>query len=231
MSRRLSIYTFFLILVASVLLLGLLSNAPNAFSEKKNTDTTDKRLEQKTLLVLGDSLSAAYRMAEQDGWVNLLAERLASNTSSDKEKSYTVVNGSISGATTAAGIRSLPLLLERHSPDIVILELGANDGLQGKPIRYITKNLSILLKKIKQAGAKSLVVGVHLPPNYGRGYTEPFFEQFKGLSKKYDSGYVPFLLDGVAQHKDLMMSDGLHPKPEAQMRVLNNVWPVLQTLL
>lgn len=181
-----------------------------------------------TVLVLGDSLSAAYRMKESQGWVQKLARRLDNKYSVN---AYQVVNASISGATTDAGLRALPNLLAQHEPRIVILQLGANDGLQGKPVEYISRNLSEMLSQIAATGASVLLVGMHLPPNYGRAYTKPFFEQYRDLSEQFDTGYLPFLLEGVATNSSLMMSDGLHPLPEAQELILENVWSQLSTLL
>jgi len=180
------------------------------------------------ILILGDSLSAAYRMSASEGWVSLLAERLEANSSFSD---YGVVNASISGATTAAGLSSLPSLLATHRPKIVVVELGANDGLQGKPIPYITKNLSSILSEVAANGAQALLLGNHIPPNYGKAYTKPFFDQYKTLAKKFDIPYVPFLLEGVATDSSLMMPDGLHPLPRAQTKVLENVWSELEKIL
>lgn len=180
------------------------------------------------ILVLGDSLSAAYRMAKEQGWVNLLRERLSSQAGYSH---YAVINASVSGSTTAAGLQSLPSLLQAHEPRIVILELGANDGLQGKPISYIRNNLSELLSTIAAYGAEAVLIGNHLPPNYGKAYTQPFFEQYANLAQQFGVAYVPFLLEGVAKNRALMMSDGLHPLPDAQEKVLDNVWLELKSVL
>jgi acyl-CoA thioesterase-1 len=185
-----------------------------------------KELTSLKVLVMGDSLSAAYNMPSESGWVNLAAEYFKSN-----DQQITFINASVSGATTAAGLKILPIALEQHQPNIVILELGANDGLQGKPIPYITSNLSKLIKLSQEANAKVLLLGVRIPPNYGSAYTEPFFQQYEKLSKKYDTALVPFFLEGVAGNNELMMQDGLHPKAEGQPKVLQNVIPELKVLL
>lgn len=180
----------------------------------------------KKILVVGDSLSAAYKLAEEQGWVSLLQRRLR-----EEKTSHTVVNASVSGATTAAGIRLMRESLAQHSPDIVLLELGANDGLQGKPVSYIQANLERLIGMAKDTGAEVMLLGIRLPPNFGPRYTEPFHEQYHQLAKTHDLPLVPFLLDGVAGVSELMMSDGLHPRAEGQPLILDNVWPVLEELL
>jgi acyl-CoA thioesterase-1 len=179
-------------------------------------------LPEPTILVLGDSLSAAYNMPREKGWVHLLRERLQKIV-----PGATVVNGSVSGATTAAGLQVLPQKLKEHQPDLVILELGGNDGLQGKPIPHITRNLRQMIKLSEDAGANVILVGVRLPPNYGAGYTEPFFNQYAQLANEYTLPYVPFILEGVAAHESLMQEDGIHPLPQAQPKLLENVWPAV----
>lgn len=178
------------------------------------------------ILVVGDSLSAAYKLAEDQGWVHLMAERLK-----QKKPAVTVVNASVSGATTAGGLQLLPTALKDHQPDLVILELGANDGLQGKPVPYIRRNLQKLIKTSLDSGAKVVLVGIKLPPNFGSRYTEPFYAQYAQLAEEFELARVPFLLEGVAGDSDLMMSDGLHPNAKAQPKVLENVWPVVKNLL
>ncbi len=206
-----------------VVIMGMLLLPISAYSEQK--PNLDAKISKK-ILVMGDSLSAAYKLPVEDGWVYHLQARLQ-----QQEWDVEVVNASVSGATTAAGLQILPDALLVHKPDIVILELGANDGLQGKPIPYITKNLSKLIETVKAGGAKILIVGIKLPPNFGRRYTQPFFAQYEALSQTYQLPLVPFLLEGVAGDRELMQNDGLHPTAEGQPLVLENVWPVLQTLL
>jgi len=191
-----------------------------------------------TILVLGDSISAAYNLNIDEGWVALLADKLAtkqpelltgsSTDITNKDYShYQVINASISGATTAAGLNILPQLLLQHKPQLVLLELGANDGLQGKPIAYIQNNLRKLITMSEEEGADVILLSMKLPPNYGTAYTKPFFEQYKILAQEYNLTHVPFLLDGVAGDVELMQSDRLHPKAKAQPLLLNNVWEVL----
>lgn len=178
------------------------------------------------VLVVGDSLSAAYKLSSSQGWVHLLSERI-----SQQKFVASVVNASVSGATTAAGLQILPAALESHKPSIVVLELGANDGLQGKPVSYITRNLRKLIETSQNSGAKVILVGIRLPPNFGPKYTEPFFEQYAALAEEYQLPLVPFLLGGVAGHPDYMMPDGLHPNAAGQPIVLENVWPLIEPLL
>lgn len=180
-----------------------------------------------TLLVLGDSLSAAYGVPEQTAWVNLLRQRLASNGHSD----WRVVNASISGETTDGGVRRLPELLEKHQPQLVIVELGGNDGLRGFPPQVIEKNLAQMLENSQQAGAKTLLVGMQIPPNYGALYTQAFATIFTDLAQRYDSALVPFFMDDIYNVDGLMQGDGVHPTEPAQSILLDNVWPHLEPLL
>lgn len=186
----------------------------------------DTGTESPRILVLGDSLSAAYNIPREAGWVNLLRNKLQAIL-----PNMTITNASVSGATTAAGLQLLPTHLQRHQPTLVILELGANDGLQGKPISYVTANLKRLIELSLESGAEVILVGVQLPPNYGAGYTRPFFDQYAELSREYSLTYVPFILEGVAGRDELMQEDGLHPEAQAQPRVLANLWPaIVETL-
>lgn len=175
------------------------------------------------ILILGDSLSAAYKLPKSQGWVALLQQHLQSQSIN-----IHVENASVSGSTTAAALQRLDLLLKTHKPTLVILELGANDGLQGKPLTYIQKNLEQLIQNILSSNAKILLLGVHLPPNLGKRYTEPFFNQYKTLADKYQLGLAPFMLEGVATHPELMLSDGLHPNAEGQKKVFTHLWPSLE---
>ncbi len=177
-------------------------------------------------MVLGDSLSAAYGIRPEQGWVALLETRLQ-----QKYTDITVINASISGETTQGGITRLPALIERHQPDWIVLELAANDGLRGMPLALIERNITTLIELSEQASAKPLLVGIRLPPNYGVSYTERFYTLFETLADEHDVSRVPFLLDGVALQQSLMQSDGLHPNAKAQMVLLENVWPHLQPLL
>ncbi len=178
------------------------------------------------LMVFGDSLSAAYGMDVADGWVELLSHKL-------REENYQVevINGSISGETTTGGLARLPSLLDTYKPNLVILELGGNDGLRGLPLPIIRENLLKLIELSKSSGAEVLLAGIQIPPNYGVRYTEPFYQQFQEIAQEKNLPLVPFLIDGIPQQVELMQEDGIHPKAEAQYMIVNNVWPVLQPLL
>lgn len=178
------------------------------------------------LLVFGDSLSAAYGIEEEQGWVTLLAEKL-------KQGNWpiAVINGSVSGETTTGGLARLPAMLDTYAPHLVILELGGNDGLRGLPIQAMRSNLAAMVDLAEAAGASVLLVGIQIPPNYGPRYTGPFFDQFGELAVEKDLPLVPFLIDGIPQQPELMQRDGIHPKAEAQSMILDNVWPVLEPLL
>lgn len=183
------------------------------------------RAEVPLVLVLGDSLSAAYGMPAESGWVSLLEERLSA---SERGR---VVNASISGETTAGGLSRLPALLERHRPDIVAIELGANDGLRGLPIVQIRDNLAALVAAAQQGGARVVLIGIELPINYGPRYRTQLREVYAQLAERAGTALVPFLLEGVALDPELMLDDGLHPNAEAQPRILDTVWPVLDAVL
>lgn len=178
--------------------------------------------EKPVLLVLGDSLSAAYNIDPAQSWPQQLQARLPQ---------YQLVNRSISGATTAQGLALLPESLKQHKPAIVLLELGANDGLQGKPLGLIEDNLNQLINQIKAQGSQVLLIGIRLPPNMGRRYTEGFYAIYPRLAQRHQIALVPFLLEGVATDSNLMQADGLHPKENAQAKLLENVWPHLSPLL
>ncbi len=178
-----------------------------------------------TILVLGDSLSAPYRIPEQSGWVALLEGKLKSNYPQAK-----LINSSIVGATTGNGLQRLPLLLTTYQPDIVILELGGNDGLRGLPLPKIQSNLNQMLLLCQQQHAKVLLLGMRLPPNYGP-YSEKFYQMYQTLSKDHPVVLVPFLLEGVALKPELLFDDHIHPTTQAQPLILQNVWPKLVVLL
>jgi len=183
-------------------------------------------VQAKTLLVLGDSLSAAYGISPSEGWVSLMADRL-SQVSSD----YQVVNASVSGETTSGGLNRLPSLLATHKPQWVLIELGANDALRGTPISVIRENLSALIELSLAEDAQVLLVGIRIPSNYGARYGDAFFELFTEVADHYEVDRVPFLLENVALNWDLMQSDGLHPNAQAQPVILDNVWPFVERLL
>jgi acyl-CoA thioesterase I len=178
------------------------------------------------LLVLGDSLSAEYGLPRGAGWVRLLSDRLQQNGAD-----YTVVNASISGETTSGGRTRLPSLLKQHRPGIVILQLGANDGLRGLPIPAMQDNLAAMIEASLAGRAAVLLIGIRVPPNYGRDYTERFHASFGALARKHKVGLVPFLLDGFADSLDYFQADRIHPTAAAQPRMLENVWPALRPLL
>jgi acyl-CoA thioesterase-1 len=177
----------------------------------------------KTLLVWGDSLSAAYGIPVEKGWVNLLKTQLGS--------SYKVENGSISGETTAGGLSRLPKALSEIKPDYVLFELGANDGLRGINPAVTRQNLEQMIQLAQASNVKVLLIGIKVPPNYGTAFSEKFAAVFSDLAKQYHLPFVPFLLEGVADNWDLVQADGLHPTAEAQPKLLANVWSVLETVL
>lgn len=176
-----------------------------------------------TVLVMGDSLSAAYGIEQDAGWVSLLQKRLG-----DKAE---VVNASISGETTSGGITRLPEQLRQHSPDIVLLELGGNDGLRGLPPKQMSDNLRAMIEASQAANAEVGLIGIDIPPNYGEAYRNAFTSTYETLADEYDLVLVPFLLEGVALEPELMQDDGIHPTAEAQPRLLETVWPKLELLL
>jgi len=178
------------------------------------------------VLVLGDSLSAGYGLPQDRGWVALLAQRVRA-----KGYPHRVVNASVSGDTTAGGLTRLPPLLERNRPAVLVIELGANDGLRGLSFEEIEGNLIRLADLGRRAGSRLLLIGVRLPPNYGAAYTAGFQAVFRKVAQRRRVPFVPHLLGGVAEHLDLMQADGLHPNAEAQPRLLDNVWPKLEPLL
>ncbi|MDF1622835.1 MAG: arylesterase [Pseudohongiella nitratireducens] len=178
------------------------------------------------ILVFGDSLSAAYGLEPDEGWVTLLEERLE-----DDNYPVTVANASVSGETTSGGVARLPAALQAHQPDLIILELGGNDGLRGLPVAQMRTNLQEMIELSLGNGAEVLLVGIQIPPNYGPRYTEPFYAQYQELAEAYDLALLPFLLEGIADNPDLMQNDGVHPVADAQSMIVDNIWPVLAPLL
>jgi acyl-CoA thioesterase-1 len=178
------------------------------------------------LLVLGDSLSAAYGMDAAQGWVALLQKRVSAQGFSQR-----VVNASVSGETTSGGRARLPALLKQHRPAIVVIALGANDGLRGLPVDQMQRNLQAMTDAARKSGARVLLAGIRLPPNYGAAYAEQFQRVYRDLARSRGVALVPFLLEGVDLDDNLMQADRLHPAPAAQARILDNVWPALQPLL
>jgi len=179
--------------------------------------------EQKILL-LGDSLSAAYGIPKEQSWVNLLRNKLK-----QIDPEFEIVNASITGSTTANGLKQLPELLKSHQPDWVILELGGNDGLRGLSLKSMKINLEKMIKLSKNAGAKVILIGIKIPPNYGPVYTRMFDKVYSQLSKQYDLPLVPFLLKDVAIKPELMLPDRLHPNEKAQPIIFNTVWQTIKS--
>ncbi len=199
-------------LTAGLLVLIVIFSAPGLSADQRPT-----------LLVMGDSLSAAYGIEQEQGWVTLLAERLKDDVQ--------VVNASISGETTSGGAQRLASIIGQRQPDIVLLELGGNDGLRGLPPTQMRANLASMIEQSQQAGADVLLLGIDIPPNYGQAYRDAFTGVFHSLADEYNVALVPFLLENVALDDGLMQSDGIHPTAEAQPIILDNVWPELEPLL
>ena len=179
-----------------------------------------------TILVLGDSLSASYGLAQESGWVSLLQQRLQ-----QEKQTYRVVNASISGETTSGGLYRINALLAQHQPKIVILELGANDGLRGLSLASTRNNLESMIQRAKKSGAKILLLGMRIPPNYGATYTEQFHQLYEILAKKYYLQRQPFFLAPIAGQREYFQADGLHPTAAAQQLLLDGVWIILQPML
>jgi len=178
------------------------------------------------VLVYGDSLSAAYGMPERRGWVALLEERLKR-----ERPDYSVVNASISAEISAGGLARIGKVLQRHQPAIVILELGANDGLRGLPVAAMKTNLAAIIEQSRKAGARVLLVGMRMPPNYGETYASDFERAFADVAKAQRTALLPFLLEGFGDNFELFQSDRIHPTEAAQATVLKNVWDALAPLL
>jgi acyl-CoA thioesterase-1 len=186
----------------------------------------DAAAADRTILVFGDSLSAAYGLRPEQGWVALLDKRLRT-----QGYGYTVVNASISGETTSGGLQRLPRALDLNKPQILILELGSNDALRGLPLGNAKDNLSKMVELGEKAGAKVLLVGMRIPPNYGPKYTADFVKMYADLSARYRTPLVPFLLESVALNGSRMQEDGLHPNALGEPAVLDTLWPQLVPLL
>ena len=179
-----------------------------------------------TVLIVGDSISAAFGLDTRQGWVSLLEQRLKTEGFDDK-----VVNASISGDTSAGGLARLPALLSAHKPELVILELGGNDGLRGQPPTQLQQNLAAMIDSSRASGAKVLLLGMQLPPNYGRRYTDAFTRVYSTLAEEKNVPLVPFFLKEIGGVPGMMQGDGLHPSVAAQGKLLENVWPTLKPLL
>jgi acyl-CoA thioesterase-1 len=178
------------------------------------------------IVVLGDSLSAAYGMELSESWPSLLQQRLTQNG-----HAYRVFNSSITGETTQGGLTRLPRLLEQHQPQIVIVELGGNDGLRGLPIEVTRDNLSAMIQKSLAAGARVILAEMRIPPNYGRTYTEKFNGTYTELAEQFDVVFLPFVLQDIALEPGMMQADGIHPTATAQPIIMDQVWAALEPLL
>ncbi|MQA18605.1 arylesterase [Rugamonas rivuli] len=189
----------------------LLSAAASAYSAPK------------TVLVLGDSLSAEYGLARGAGWVALAEQKIKA-----QKIDATVVNASVSGETTSGGRSRLPALLQKYKPALVVIELGANDGLRGLPVAAAETNLRAMADAAAKADARVMLIGMRMPPNYGRDYADKFFAMYGSLSKEIKAPLVPFMLDGIADKPQMFQPDRLHPLAEAHTTILSNIWPVLQ---
>jgi acyl-CoA thioesterase-1 len=206
--RKLKIYLFLLLTIVTSL----------ACAQNTTTRTTK-------ILVMGDSLSAGYGIDIQQGWVELLEKELAKN------HSVQIINASVSGETSSGGNTRLPALLAEHQPDIVILELGGNDGLRGQPLQLLEKNLQTMIDASKKANAKILLAGMQIPPNYGARYSNQFKELYPKLAEQNQLGLIVFLLEGIGGNETLVQRDGIHPTAEAQPIIVKNVLPELEKLL
>jgi len=205
---------FRLLLFVSLLGFNFVASANQAFA------TNPK------ILVYGDSLSSSYGVAKQQGWVAFLQKKL-----NEQHYRYDVVNVSISGETTSGGLTRLARILSNTKPAIVILELGANDGLRGLPVDDMSANLSAMIMQCKKAKVKVLLIGIKIPPNYGAKYTESFSNTYSQLSQKHKVPLVPFMLEKIAARPNLIQDDGLHPNALGQPMMLDNIWPKLQLML
>lgn len=178
------------------------------------------------ILVLGDSLSAGYGIGSEQGWVALTSEKLK-----QQGHSYQIVNASVTGDTTYNGLYRLPDLLSKYRPAIVIIELGGNDGLRGMPLAQMESNLSQMIQQSRTMGVRVILAGMHIPPNYGKRYTEQFHAIYKKLADQYQVSRIPFLLDSVGGKSELMQADGIHPSADAQPVIVKTVWQVLEPML
>lgn len=183
-------------------------------------------VQAQTLLVVGDSISAAYGIEIDQGWVAQLQQRL-----NERQLSYQVVNASISGDTSAGGRTRLPALLDKHQPRLVILELGGNDGLRGLPLERLQNNLQAMIRLAREQGSEIILLGMRIPPNYGPRYTEGFYQVYQQLATELDVPLLDFFLEGVGGVPGMIQQDGIHPTAEAQPILLDNVWPLLENRL
>lgn len=179
-----------------------------------------------SIVVFGDSISAAYGIEVNKGWVAKLQQKLK-----QQKKSYQVINASVSGETTSGGLSRLPQVLTQYQPHILILELGGNDGLRGQPPKLMQQNLQKMIQQAKQQKVKVLLLGMKIPPNYGKAYNQAFEKVFVDVANTEQVPFVPFFLEGVGGNDALMQADGIHPNTQAQDKLLNHVWPTLEKIL
>jgi acyl-CoA thioesterase-1 len=178
------------------------------------------------ILIVGDSLSAGYGIAENESWVTLFKNRLSASG-----YDYEVINASISGDTTGGGLRRLPRALEAHGPTIVLIELGGNDGLRGTPVIVVRKNLTAMIERSQAAGAEVVLAGMMMPPNYGQAYTDAFAGMYRELADEHDTALIEFFMKNVALNPALMQADQIHPNAAGQPYLLDNAWEILEPLL
>ena len=213
-------------LLSSGLLLGAASASARAPAQAQvQAAPGQAHSAPKTVLVLGDSLSAEYGLARGAGWVALMENRLKTDRIDSR-----IVNASISGETTSGGRTRLPALLTEHKPAMVIIELGANDGLRGLPVPAAEANLRAMVSMAQQEKAKVVLVGMRMPPNYGRAYTDSFFAMYKRVAADMKTALVPFMLEGIAEKPELFQADRLHPAAQAHPTILKNIYPTLLPL-
>jgi len=181
----------------------------------------------KTIMILGDSISAGYGINPQQSWVTLLQQRL----NQQFPKQHTVINASVSGETTSGALSRLPKLLQTHQPEIVVIELGGNDGLRGQPPQMIQKNLAQMIQQSQKNKATVILLGMKIPPNYGTAYSKAFENNYQILSQQYKVKLYPFFLNGIAGHTNLMQKDQIHPNAVAQKILLDNAYPLIKGAL
>jgi acyl-CoA thioesterase I len=213
------VFAVFLPLFSALCLVAGVVSSPPAYAK-----TTPAAPSGETLMVYGDSLSAAYGISPREGWVTLLEAEL-------KGRQVKVVNASISGETTQGGRSRLSIDLKQHKPTVVILALGANDGLRGLPVRETRRNLEWMIEAIRQSGAEVILTGIQIPPNYGLDYATSFRDLYPTLAKLYKLPFTPFLLEGIAENLDFFQADRLHPTAAAQQRIMKNVLPAVNEAL
>jgi len=209
-------FTFLLSLLSALLLTSLLLLSGLQSAQAQNA----------RMLVLGDSISSGYGMKPELGWVNQLKNKL-----SQSGYDYQVINASISGETSQGGLTRLPELLRQYQPNLVLIELGGNDGLRGLPLKLLQNNLSKIINLSQESKAQPVLLGIQLPPNYGRRYTQAFAGIYPKLAQEHKIPVMPFILQGIGTDSSKMQPDGIHPTGAAQTELLENIWPVVQPLL